>query len=79
LAGSSGQRLHIRLKFESAAISATRRKPLHRTPAATTGAAKGFFDICDQVTVLNLGRTLAAGTPAQIRVHKEVVNAYLGG
>ena len=37
-----------------------------------------IFDICDQVTVLNLGRTLAAGTPAEIRVHKEVVSAYLG-
>ena len=37
-----------------------------------------IFDICDQVTVLNLGRTLAAGTPAEIRVHKEVVVAYLG-
>ena len=38
-----------------------------------------IFDICQQVTVLNLGRTLAAGTPAEIRVHKEVVSAYLGG
>ena len=38
-----------------------------------------IFDICDYVTVLNLGRTLAAGTPAAIRVHKEVVSAYLGG
>jgi branched-chain amino acid transport system permease protein len=38
-----------------------------------------IFDICDYVTVLNLGRTLAAGTPADIRVHKEVVSAYLGG
>ena len=38
-----------------------------------------IFDICHQVTVLNLGRTLAAGTPAEIRVHKEVVSAYLGG
>jgi branched-chain amino acid transport system permease protein len=38
-----------------------------------------IFAICDQVTVLNLGRTLAAGTPDQIRVHKEVVSAYLGG
>jgi ABC-type branched-subunit amino acid transport system ATPase component len=38
-----------------------------------------IFDICDQVTVLNLGRILAAGTPAEIRVHKEVVGAYLGG
>jgi branched-chain amino acid transport system permease protein len=38
-----------------------------------------IFDICDQVTVLNLGRILAAGTPAEIRIHKEVVSAYLGG
>ncbi|WP_407147942.1 ABC transporter permease subunit [Bradyrhizobium sp. ORS 86] len=38
-----------------------------------------IFDICHQVTVLNLGRTLAAGTPAEIRTHKEVVSAYLGG
>jgi branched-chain amino acid transport system permease protein len=38
-----------------------------------------IFDICDQVTVLNLGRILAAGTPAEIRVHREVVSAYLGG
>jgi branched-chain amino acid transport system permease protein len=38
-----------------------------------------IFDICDQVTVLNLGRILAAGSPAEIRVHKEVVSAYLGG
>lgn len=37
-----------------------------------------IFDICDHVTVLNLGRELAAGTPADIRVHKEVVSAYLG-
>ena len=38
-----------------------------------------IFAICDQVTVLNLGRKLAAGTPAEIRVHQEVVSAYLGG
>jgi branched-chain amino acid transport system ATP-binding protein/branched-chain amino acid transport system permease protein len=37
-----------------------------------------IFAICDQVTVLNLGRVLAAGTPAEIRLHKEVVSAYLG-
>jgi ABC-type branched-subunit amino acid transport system ATPase component/ABC-type branched-subunit amino acid transport system permease subunit len=38
-----------------------------------------IFDICDHVTVLNLGRVLAAGTPAEIRAHREVVSAYLGG
>jgi branched-chain amino acid transport system permease protein len=38
-----------------------------------------IFDVCDRVTVLNLGRELAAGTPAEIRAHREVVSAYLGG
>ena len=37
-----------------------------------------IFDICDRVTVLNLGRVLASGTPNEIRTHREVVNAYLG-
>jgi ABC-type branched-subunit amino acid transport system ATPase component/ABC-type branched-subunit amino acid transport system permease subunit len=37
-----------------------------------------IFDICDRVSVLNLGRELASGTPAEIRAHKEVVSAYLG-
>ena len=37
-----------------------------------------IFAICDQVTVLNLGRELAAGTPDEIRAHPEVVSAYLG-
>jgi branched-chain amino acid transport system permease protein len=38
-----------------------------------------IFDICRQITVLNLGCVLASGTPAEIRAHKEVMNAYLGG
>ncbi len=38
-----------------------------------------IFAVCDRVTVLNLGRVLAAGTPAEIRSHREVVEAYLGG
>jgi branched-chain amino acid transport system permease protein len=37
-----------------------------------------IFDICDRVTVLNLGKMLAAGTPDEIRSHREVVSAYLG-
>lgn len=37
-----------------------------------------IFDICDRVSVLNLGKELASGTPAEIRAHKEVVSAYLG-
>jgi len=37
-----------------------------------------IFAVCDRVTVLNLGSILAAGTPAEIRAHREVVEAYLG-
>ena len=37
-----------------------------------------IFDICDRVTVLDLGKVLATGMPAEIRSHREVVNAYLG-
>jgi branched-chain amino acid transport system permease protein len=37
-----------------------------------------IFDICDRVTVLNLGKVLASGKPQEIRTHREVVNAYLG-
>jgi branched-chain amino acid transport system ATP-binding protein/branched-chain amino acid transport system permease protein len=38
-----------------------------------------IFEVCHHITVLNLGRILAAGSPDQIRSHREVVSAYLGG
>jgi len=38
-----------------------------------------IFAVCDRVTVLNLGRILAAGTPAEVRADRDVVEAYLGG
>ena len=37
-----------------------------------------FDDICDRVTVLNLGKVLASGSPDYVRSHREVINAYLG-
>jgi branched-chain amino acid transport system permease protein len=40
--------------------------------------AELIFDICDRVTVLNLGTVLASGKPEEIRTHREVINAYLG-
>jgi ABC-type branched-subunit amino acid transport system ATPase component len=55
----------------------------HHQPAGTgvllvEHHADLIFDICDRVTVLNLGKVLTSGTPAEIRAHREVINAYLG-
>ncbi|MFL5285539.1 MAG: ABC transporter permease subunit [Rhodopila sp.] len=72
----------------AAGLSADEIKPLGALITAVAEGGTGvllvehhadlIFDICDQVTVLNLGRELAAGSPAEIRSHKEVVSAYLG-
>ncbi len=37
------------------------------------------LDLADSVTVLDFGRTVAEGPPAEIREHPEVVAAYIGG
>ncbi len=34
--------------------------------------------LCDRITVLNFGRLLVEGPPAEIQVHPEVIEAYLG-
>jgi branched-chain amino acid transport system ATP-binding protein len=34
--------------------------------------------ICDSLTVLDYGKVIAAGKPADVRVHPEVIKAYLG-
>ena len=36
------------------------------------------LDVCDNVTVLNFGATLASGPPAQVRNDPQVVAAYIG-
>jgi ABC-type branched-subunit amino acid transport system ATPase component len=37
-----------------------------------------MMNLCDRLHVLNYGRTIAEGTPAEVRGNTEVVAAYLG-
>ena len=36
------------------------------------------MDVCDRIHVLDQGRTLAEGTPAEVRANLDVTSAYLG-
>jgi branched-chain amino acid transport system ATP-binding protein len=38
-----------------------------------------ILEVCDRIHVLDQGRTLAEGTPDEIRKNIDVANAYLGG
>ncbi len=39
---------------------------------------QAVMGLCDRITVLNFGRLLAEGSPAEIRAHRGVIEAYLG-
>jgi branched-chain amino acid transport system ATP-binding protein len=37
-----------------------------------------MMNLCPRLHVLNYGRTITEGTPAEVRANEEVVTAYLG-
>jgi branched-chain amino acid transport system ATP-binding protein len=37
------------------------------------------LSVCDRLMVLDFGRQIASGTPAEIRENQQVIEAYLGG
>jgi branched-chain amino acid transport system ATP-binding protein len=55
------------------------RKTLNLTVLMIEHHVPLVVDVCDFVYVLNFGRLLARGEPAEIQRHPEVMAAYLGG
>jgi branched-chain amino acid transport system ATP-binding protein len=39
---------------------------------------RAVMRVCDRITVLNFGRQIASGLPAEIAANPEVISAYLG-
>jgi branched-chain amino acid transport system ATP-binding protein len=65
---------------ETAVLGAQlRRLPEHGVTILLIDHDMGLvLDVCDTVMVLDFGKLIARGTPAQIRANEKVVEAYLG-
>jgi branched-chain amino acid transport system ATP-binding protein len=37
-----------------------------------------IMELCEHIYVLNFGKMIASGTPAEIRAHPDVIRVYLG-
>ena len=78
----------IALDEPAAGMNATEKRVLrdlidrirtdHRTILLIEHDVKLVMGLCDRVTVLDYGKAIAEGTPAEVQRHAQVIEAYLG-
>jgi len=71
------------MNFDESADLVNFVKDIHKRFSLTVFLIEHHMDVvmrlCDQIIVLNFGKTIAEGTPKQIKADKIVIEAYLGG